>query len=83
MSNTEVATENKKELLAAKLELLIRDMTDAYIGWRNKCGSMGWYDMPKDHVKSFFTHYVIRAAKSTLKVHGLVKLENQTKGANE
>lgn len=61
----------RKELLANQLELLIREMMDDYTEWRSKCGHFGWYNIPDEWMKKFFTRYIIDAAKKSISASGL------------
>lgn len=70
MSNEQIqenkVADEKKEALANELELLIRDMNDAFVEWRSLCGRDGWYSMPTKSSKEFFKQYIISAAKKAI-----------------
>lgn len=63
--------EMRKELLATELELLLRNMTDSFFEWKNKCGHGGWYNIPKESVRNFFEDYVISSAKKAIEIYSL------------
>lgn len=51
------------EIELLKLTMIISDAVTEYEDWKRKCGSSGWYDMPKQHYRDFIKKHLVMAYK--------------------